>query len=79
MTQQQHHSVHHHKGIKGFEGLLLFVGIGLCWQVTTTMLPLHDSTLYPSPAVTFKALQDSFPELLKGTLSSFLILIPGYF
>jgi len=79
MKQKQHHSAHHLNGIKGFEGLLLFAGIGLCWQVTTTMLPMHNSTLYPSPAVTFKALLDSLPELLKGTWSSFLILIPGYF
>ncbi|MEI6756479.1 MAG: ABC transporter permease [Chlorobium sp.] len=66
------------KGIKGTEGVLLFVVLGVCWQVTTTMLPLRDPSLYPSPAVTFMALRDSLPELLRGTWSSSLILVPGY-
>ena len=79
MTEPQHHSATRKKRIKGFEGLLLFVFLGICWQLTTTMLPLRNASLYPTPAVTFKALIDSLPELLKGTWSSFLILVPGYF
>jgi len=78
MTEQQHYSASHKKGFKGFEGVLLFVVLGLSWQLTTTMLPLSNTSLYPTPAVTFKALLDSLPELLKGTWSSFLILVPGY-
>ncbi|MCX6179677.1 MAG: ABC transporter permease [Chlorobiales bacterium] len=81
MTESQHNSGSQKKGIrgiKGFEGIFLFLALGLCWQFTTTMLPIQHSALYPTPAVTFKALLDSMPELLKGTWSSFLILIPGY-
>ncbi|HWR01271.1 MAG TPA: ABC transporter permease [Chlorobaculum sp.] len=79
MKKQTGKSTGHKKGLQGFEGVLFIIAIGLCWQVTTSMIPLNNPRLYPSPAVTFHALIESLPELLKGTWSSFLILIPGYF
>ncbi|HWQ25760.1 MAG TPA: ABC transporter permease [Chlorobaculum sp.] len=79
MTQNNGHPASRKTGFKGFEGILFIVFIGLCWQLTTSFIPLTNPKLYPSPAVTFRALVDSLPELLKGTWSSFLILVPGYF
>ncbi|NMW19815.1 MAG: ABC transporter permease [Chlorobiaceae bacterium] len=81
MNEAQHNTAAHKKAFKafkGFEGVLLFLALAICWQLTSTMLPLRNAALYPTPAVTFKALKDSLPELLKGTWSSFLILVPGY-
>jgi NitT/TauT family transport system permease protein len=78
MRTKNGHPAAHKTGLKGFEGILFIVAIGLCWQVTTSMIPLNNPKLYPSPALTFHALVESLPELLKGTWSSFLILIPGY-
>jgi NitT/TauT family transport system permease protein len=79
MTQKKSRPAKPEFGIKGFEGILFIIAIALCWQLTTSFIPLNNPKLYPSPAVTFRALVDSLPELLKGTWSSFLILVPGYF
>ncbi|MDR0842771.1 MAG: ABC transporter permease subunit [Acidobacteriota bacterium] len=59
------------------EGILFLVALVVLWQVVS-MMPLRSAYLFPSPAVTAKALWGSMPELLRGTWSSFLILIPGY-
>jgi NitT/TauT family transport system permease protein len=63
--------------LRGREGLLFLIALLLLWQGVSA-LPLKSAYLFPSPAVTARALRDSLPELLKGTWSSFLILIPGY-
>jgi NitT/TauT family transport system permease protein len=59
--------------------LLPFVLIFLAWLAASHWLPLGENPLLPTPARTVEALRDSLPELWKGTISSFLILIPGFF
>jgi NitT/TauT family transport system permease protein len=58
-------------------GVLFLIAIAILWQGVSS-LPFKSAYLFPSPAVTAQALWSSFPELLKGTWSSILILIPGY-
>jgi NitT/TauT family transport system permease protein len=65
------------KHLQGREGVLFLIAIVLLWQGVSS-LPFKSAYLFPSPVVTLKALWISLPELLKGTWSSFLILIPGY-
>jgi NitT/TauT family transport system permease protein len=63
--------------LHGKEGLLFLLALLLVWQ-GVSLMHFQGAYLFPTPWVTLKALWDSFPELLKGTVSSFLILIPGY-
>lgn len=63
---------------RGIEAYLLFGILLLLWQLATFLIPRDGNPLLPTPAITAKALQDSLPELLKGTYYSFLILLPGY-
>ncbi len=63
--------------LRGREGPLFLIVIGLLWQ-GVSLLPFRSGYLFPSPVTIAKALWISLPELLKGTWSSFLILIPGY-
>jgi NitT/TauT family transport system permease protein len=58
--------------------LASFVMIFLAWLAASHWLPLGENPLLPTPARTFDALRESLPELWKGTISSFLILIPGF-
>lgn len=60
----------------GKEGILFLLALVALWQVIS-LLHFKGGYLFPSPAVTLKALRGSFPELLSGTVSSLLILIPG--
>ena len=62
----------------GKEGWCLFVGLLAVWQLSTWVISANGRFLFPSPAVTARALWTSLPELGKGTFSSFIILIPGY-
>lgn len=64
--------------VSGREGWLLVVGLLVVWQVVAWIVPAHDRFLFPSPLVTVRALWASLPELGRGTLSSFIILVPGY-
>jgi len=50
----------------------------LAWQLAGSALSGDGNPLLPPPAVVFNALWDSLPELGRGTVSSFLILLPGY-
>lgn len=50
----------------------------VAWQIASRFLPLGDNPLIPAPAVVLRALADSWQELLKGTWSSILILVPGF-
>lgn len=59
--------------------LASFALIFLAWLAASHFLPLGENPLLPTPARTFEALIESLPELWKGTISSFLILIPGFF
>jgi NitT/TauT family transport system permease protein len=54
-------------------GLLL-----LAWQCSTLVIDQTTNPLLPAPEIVARALWESLPELWKGTLSSFLILLPGY-
>lgn len=54
-------------------GLLL-----LAWQSSTLLIDQNTNPLLPAPEIVARALWESLPELWKGTLSSFLILLPGY-
>lgn len=65
--------------VRGREGVFFLLGLFVLWQVVSGEFHFSGKYLFPTPAVTFKALWQSLPELLKGTLSSFLILVPGYF
>lgn len=62
----------------GREGILFLLGLVLFWHLISTYIPFSGKYLFPTPVVTAKALWVSFPELLKGTVSSFIILVPGY-
>jgi NitT/TauT family transport system permease protein len=62
----------------GKEGWCLFSGLLFLWQVVAWVVPASNRFLFPSPLVTFRALWVSLPELGRGTVSSFIILIPGY-
>jgi NitT/TauT family transport system permease protein len=56
----------------------VFAGLLLLWLLASHLFPLGENPLLPTPQRTFEALLESLPELWKGTVSSFLILIPGF-
>lgn len=58
--------------------LLSFALLFLAWAVASHSIDQNGNSLLPTPGRTFTALIDSLPELWKGTVSSFLILIPGF-
>ena len=64
--------------LNGREGWCLLLGLLLVWQLSAWLIPAHKRFLFPSPIITLRALWLSLPELGWGTLSSFIILIPGY-
>ena len=64
--------------LTGREGWCLFVALVVLWQLVSWVVPSRNRFLFPSPLVTIQALWSSLPELGKGTVSSFIILIPGY-
>ncbi len=57
--------------------LLAAVAI-VIWQAAATASGSADNPLLPAPATVLRALWQSLPELGRGTVSSFLILLPGY-
>jgi NitT/TauT family transport system permease protein len=63
--------------LKGREGALFLLALLAVWQVVS-LLQFSGSYLFPTPERTLVALWYSLPELMKGTGSSFLILLPGY-
>jgi NitT/TauT family transport system permease protein len=63
--------------LHGKEGVLFLLALLLIWQ-GVSLLHFKGGYLFPTPWVTIKALWDSIPELLTGTVSSFLVLVPGY-
>ena len=64
--------------LRGKEGILFLLGLLALWHLASTSFHFSGKYLFPTPALTLKALWQSLPELLKGTGSSFLILTPGY-
>jgi NitT/TauT family transport system permease protein len=65
------------KLIHGKEGILFLIGVALLWQLVSS-LPLKSAYLFPSPLVTLHAMWLHRAELLKGTASSFRLLLPAY-
>ncbi len=63
---------------KGKEGTLFWLLILALWQLASQLSSGRHRYLFPSPLLTVGVLWSSLPELLKGTWSSFLILVPGY-
>ncbi len=68
----------HRWTLHGREGILFLLGLLLLWEVVSTQFHFSGKYLFPSPAVTARALWVSLPELFKGTGMSLLILVPGY-
>ena len=63
---------------RGAEAALLFALLLAGWQLTVSLARQDANPLLPSPVVTARALVASLPELLRGTWSSLLILVPGW-
>ena len=63
---------------RGKEGILFLLALVALWQIVSGSIHFSGKYLFPTPAVTARALWLSLPDLLKGTLSSFIILAPGY-
>src|SRR5512138_980122 len=63
---------------RGAEAAFLFALVLGAWQLGTALVRQEGNALLPSPAVTARALWASLPELLRGTWSSLLILVPGW-
>lgn len=64
--------------LHGREGAVFLLALLAIWIVVSAGLSFSGSYLFPTPWAALKALWISLPELLKGTVSSFLILAPGY-
>lgn len=63
---------------RGAEAAVLFGLVLGTWQLGTSLVRQEGNALLPSPLVTVRALWASLPELLRGTWSSLLILVPGW-
>lgn len=61
----------------GTEGILFLLALVALWHFISSSLRFTGKYLFPSPVVTAKALIESLPELLKGTLSSLQVLAPA--
>jgi NitT/TauT family transport system permease protein len=61
-----------------WEAGALWLVILAAWQIASLFSDQQANPLLPAPARVAGALLDSLPELWKGTVSSFYILLPGY-
>ena len=64
--------------LPAWEPFALWAVLLLAWQGSTWLINPDTNPLLPAPATVLAALWDSLPELWKGTVSSFFILVPGY-
>lgn len=64
--------------LPAWEPFALSAFVLLAWQASTLVIDASTNPLLPSPVIVARALWDSLPELWKGTVSSFFILVPGY-
>ena len=64
--------------LKGWEGILFLTVLAGLWQAISILLDNQQGFLFPSIPTVAGALRASLPELLRGTVASFMILIPGY-
>ncbi|MDR2113305.1 MAG: ABC transporter permease [Candidatus Accumulibacter sp.] len=65
-------------GFFAWEAAALWASLLIAWQVSSWFIDQQANPLLPAPATVWRALIDSLPELWKGTVSSFYILLPGY-
>ncbi|MDR2364435.1 MAG: ABC transporter permease [Zoogloeaceae bacterium] len=65
-------------GFIAWEAVALWVFLLFAWQFSSFFIDQEANPLLPAPMTVFRALWDSLPELWKGTVSSFYILLPGY-
>jgi len=63
--------------LQGWEGVLFIAGVILLWQLISSFSHFSGKYLFPSPLLTAQTLWASLPELLVGTVYSFLILLPS--
>lgn len=63
---------------KGKEGLWFLAALVLAWHLTSHAGAWRSQYLFPTPGKVAEAFWLSLPELLKGTWSSFLVLVPSY-
>lgn len=61
-----------------WEPWALGMALLLAWQFIGGASSAEGNPLLPSPEIVFQALLSSLPELGRGTVSSLLILLPGY-
>lgn len=64
--------------LPAWEPFALWAFLLLAWQASTLFIDQTTNPLLPAPAIVAQALWESLPELWKGTVSSFFILLPGY-
>ncbi|QEL64624.1 NitT/TauT family transport system permease protein [Oryzomicrobium terrae] len=64
--------------LPAWESLLLWAVLIAAWQISSYFIDQTTNPLLPAPRIVLDALWDSLPELWKGTVSSFFILVPGY-
>lgn len=64
--------------LPAWEALLLWAVLAAAWQISSYFIDQNTNPLLPAPLTVAEALWESLPELWKGTVSSFLILAPGY-
>ncbi|MDR1709412.1 MAG: ABC transporter permease [Candidatus Accumulibacter sp.] len=61
-----------------WEAAALWAALLAAWQISSYFIDQQANPLLPAPATVAGALVASLPELWKGTVSSFYILVPGY-
>ncbi len=64
--------------LPAWEALALWGALLLAWQIASQFIDQTTNPLLPAPASVAAALAESLPELCAGTVSSVLILLPGY-
>lgn len=63
---------------QGKDAALVWLSLGALWFGLSTLAQNDTNPLLPPPGVVGRALLDSLPELWQGTISSLLILLPGF-
>jgi len=64
--------------LPAWEAVAVWAVLFLAWQGSTLFIDQTTNPLLPGPQIVAEALWESLPELWKGTVSSFFILVPGY-
>lgn len=67
-----------HSRLPAWEAVAVWAVLFLAWQASTLFIDQTANPILPGPWTVAQALWESLPELWKGTVSSFFILVPGY-